>query len=114
MTGNASQSTLRRTLGVILTEPLGLTLGIHGGRPTFGPDGERRITEWLHENAKVAWVLDPAPWVVEYELLGSADFALNLDGRSDDFVRSISAKRSAALAAANRERTSELTNGAGP
>ncbi|MGG7463605.1 GIY-YIG nuclease family protein [Plantibacter sp. YIM 135347] len=103
VTGNASQSTLRRTLGVLLTKPLGIKLGIHGGRPTFGPDGEPRITRWLYENAKVAWVVDPEPWVVEHELLAGAVLALNLDGRSDDFARGISAKRSSALAAAKAE-----------
>lgn len=112
MTGNASQSTLRRTLGVLLTEQLGLTLGIYGGRPTFGPDGEPHITAWLHENAKVAWVVDPAPWAVEDELLGSSVLALNLDGRSDDFARSISVKRTTALAEANRKHGTESTNGA--
>ena len=54
----------------------------------------------MQENARVAWAVDPAPWVIEHELLASAVLALNIDGRSDDFVRSISSRRSAALAAA--------------
>jgi len=98
--GNASQSTLRRTLGVLLAEPLNLTLALHNGPAHYGTDGEARITRWMQENARVAWAVDPEPWVVEHELLGSAVLALNIDGRSDDFVRSISARRSAALAAA--------------
>lgn len=100
VTGNASQSTLRRTLGVLLADQLGLTLGLHVGRPTYGDNGEARITRWLHENAQVAWVVDPEPWNVEQELLHTAVLALNIDGRSDDFVRSISTRRSQALAAA--------------
>lgn len=98
--GNASQSTLRRTLGVLLAEPLELTLALHNGRAHYGTDGEARITRWMQENARVAWAVDPEPWVVEHELLASAVLALNIDGRSDDFVRSISSRRSAALAAA--------------
>lgn len=98
--GNASQSTLRRTLGVLLDESLNLTLALHNGRAHYGTDGEARITRWMQENARVAWAVDPEPWLVEHELLGSAVLALNIDGRSDDFVRSISARRSAALAAA--------------
>ena len=98
--GNASQSTLRRTLGVLLTETLDLTLALHNGRAHYGADGEARITRWMQENARVAWAVDPEPWVTEHELLASAVLALNIDGRSDDFVRSISSRRSAALAAA--------------
>lgn len=98
--GNASQSTLRRTLGVLLAERLDLTLALHNERAHYGADGEARITRWMQENARVAWAVDPAPWVIEHELLASAVLALNMDGRSDDFVRSISSRRSAALAAA--------------
>lgn len=99
-TKNASQSTLRRTLGVLLTDELGLTLGVHGGREHYGPQGEAFISRWLIDNARVAWAVDPQPWEAEDELLEHATLALNLDGRSDAFARSISDRRRAALAAA--------------
>lgn len=99
-TKNASQSTLRRTLGVLLADELGLTLGVHGGREHYGPQGEPLISRWLIENARVAWAVDPEPWKAEDELLADATLALNLDGRSDAFARSISERRRAALAAA--------------
>lgn len=98
--GNASQSTLRRTLGVLLTAPLGLTLSLHNGRAHYG-EGEPLITRWMHENARVACAIDPKPWEAEEELLKHAALALNIDGRgSDAFARSVSTQRSAASAAA--------------
>jgi hypothetical protein len=97
--GDASRSTLRRTLGVLLAEQLGLTLGVHKTREHYG-DGERLITRWLRDNAKVAWVVDPMPWEAEDELLEHAVLALNIDGRTDTFAKSISDRRRLALAAA--------------
>ncbi|WP_336646265.1 GIY-YIG nuclease family protein [Microbacterium sp. USHLN186] len=98
-TKNASQSTLRRTLGVLLANDLGLTLGVHGGREHYGAQGEALISRWLIENARVAWAVNPQPWEAEDELLEHATLALNLDRRSDAFARSISDRRRAALAA---------------
>lgn len=99
-TKDASRSTLRRTLGVLLADDLGLTLGVHRGREHYGPEGEALISHWLDANARIAWVVDPAPWEAEEELLAQATLALNLDGRSDAFARSISSRRRSALAAA--------------
>lgn len=99
-TKNASQSTLRRTLGVLLADELGLTLSVHSGREHYGPQGEALISRWLIENARVAWAVDPHPWEAEDELLADATLALNLDGRTDAFARSISDRRKMALAAA--------------
>lgn len=94
---DASRSTLRMTLGVLLTQQLGLTLELNRGRATYGQEGEARITRWLVDNARVAWAIDPTPWAVERELLASSALALNISGRDDDFVRSLSARRSEAL-----------------
>lgn len=102
-TKDASRSTLRRTLGVLLTDELGLNLGVHNGREHYGPQGEALISRWLIENARIAWAVDPRPWVAEDELLEDATLALNLDGRSDAFARSISDRRRAALAAARAD-----------
>lgn len=102
-TKDASRSTLRRTLGVLLTDDLGLTLGVHGGREHYGPQGEALISRWLIENARVAWAVDPQPWEVEDELLADATLALNLDGRTDAFARSISDRRKVAMAAARAD-----------
>src|SRR6476620_466398 len=56
MRGNAEGSTLRLSLGCILAAQLGIELRRVGSgkRLTFGP-GEQRLSEWLEENARVAW-----------------------------------------------------------
>lgn len=93
--GNASRSTLRRTLGVLLIESLSLTLGIRNGRELWVQ--ESVLSDWMHENARVAFAIDPAPWIAEGELLEHGTLALNIQGRRNDaFARSISARRSAA------------------
>ena len=97
--GNASQSTLRRTLGVLLADQLGLRLAVYGGREHYGP-GELQVSRWLHEHARFAYAVDPEPWVAEEELLAHAPLALNLRGRRDAFAEVISARRKLALAAA--------------
>jgi hypothetical protein len=62
MRGNAEGSTLRLTLGCLLSEELGLQLRRvgSGNRLTFC-DGEKRLSEWLAENAFVAWEVTPEP-----------------------------------------------------
>ncbi|WP_404311526.1 hypothetical protein LG314_09155 [Agrococcus terreus] len=101
--GDASRSTLRRTLGLLLAEELGLTLALYARRAHYG-SGETLITHWLRANARVSWVVDTMPWEAEVELLGGTSLALNLDGRTDRFARSISDRRIAALAAARAAR----------
>jgi hypothetical protein len=61
MRGNASGSTLRLSLGCLLSTTLGIQLcpGPHG-RMTFSA-GEAKLSAWLHENAAVTWVVCPAP-----------------------------------------------------
>lgn len=97
--GNASQSTLRRTLGVLLMDELELTLELRNGRQRWGE--ESILTDWMYQNARVAYVVDDEPWIAEEELLSRETLSLNIDGRSsDEFARSISERRSAARAAA--------------
>jgi hypothetical protein len=56
MRGNASGSTLRLSLGCILTDRLGIALRRVGrrGRFTFSA-GEQRLSAWMEENARVVW-----------------------------------------------------------
>lgn len=97
--GNASQSTLRRTLGVLLMEQLGLTLIVRKGRELWREEAE--LTDWMHENTLLTYAIDPAPWIAEDELLERATLALNIEGqRKNAFARFIPARRSAARAAA--------------
>ena len=80
-TGNAEGSTLRRTLGCLLSQELGIELRRvgSGSRFTF-LEGEQRLSAWMAENALVAWVPCERPWEVEEELISVLDVPLNLDG----------------------------------
>jgi hypothetical protein len=82
--GNASGSTLRLTLGCLLSEQLGIKLRRvgSGGRYTFTNPGEQVLDAWMRQHAFVTWVETNAPWELEDYLLTSAGLRLplNLDG----------------------------------
>lgn len=79
--GNAEGSTLRFTLGCLLSERLGIQLRRVGGgsRRTFA-EGERRLDEWLDANALVAFLPHPEPWTAEEEVIAAESLPLNLEG----------------------------------
>jgi hypothetical protein len=81
MSGNASGSTLRLTLGCLLAERLGLSLRPEGksARLTFGKAGEETLSAWLDANARVAWAEHPNPWTQEAALIKELSPPLNLD-----------------------------------
>jgi len=96
--GNAEGSTLRLTLGCLLGEELGIALRRVGSgkRLTFA-DGERRLSDWMGQNAFVTWVVDPAPWQAEKDLISRLSLPLNLDqNASHPFHERLSAMRRAA------------------
>jgi hypothetical protein len=81
---SAEASTLRRTLGCLLADELGLQLrrvGSTGRRTTF-TDGEQKLSAWMAENAFVSWVVRDRPWELEDALIGRLDLPLNLKGNS--------------------------------
>ena len=95
--GNAEGSTLRLTLGVLLAEPLGLQLRrVGSGRRMTFSDGERVLSEWMAEHARVSVVEHPEPWLLEEHLIASLSVPLNLDGNTHPFRPTLSAMRSAA------------------
>ncbi|GAA4968856.1 hypothetical protein GCM10023225_08980 [Kineococcus glutinatus] len=78
--GNAYGSTLRLTLGVLLADELGIGLrrvGSTGSRLTFS-DGEAVLNDWMAAHARVCWVEDPQPWLLETPLIEGVDLPLNL------------------------------------
>jgi hypothetical protein len=103
--GNAAGSTLRRTLGCLLSAPLGIRLRRvgSGGRYTFTNPGEQRLDEWMRQHAFVTWVETPAPWELEKHLLCSdLRLPLNVDGNSwQEAVAIVSAVRLKARQAAD-------------
>jgi hypothetical protein len=94
--GNAAGSTLRLTLGCLLSDDLGIGLRRVGSgtRLTFGHDGEALVTAWMAEHAKVTWTTVDHPWELEHELIRSHDLPLNLDqNRHHPFHAEMSAQR---------------------
>jgi hypothetical protein len=81
MRGNAEGSTLRLSLGCLLSKRLKIRLQRVGGgtRLTFGVEGEAKLSSWMDKNAFVAWKEHPKPWAVERRLLKELALPLNLD-----------------------------------
>lgn len=82
-TANAKASTLRKTLGCLLCDTLGIELRRvgSGNRLTF-VEGERELSTWMARNALVGWIVDPEPWTIEDHLIGQLDLPLNLMGNA--------------------------------
>ncbi len=77
--GNAEGSTLRLTLGCLLSEKLKIELRRFGSgkRMTFWT-GEKTLSEWMGENAFVTWIYQEEPWILEEELISHLFLPLNL------------------------------------
>jgi hypothetical protein len=81
---NAEGSTLRLTLGTLLTKQSGLPLRRVGSgkRMTFTHLGEQWLDIWMNENAFVCWVEHPTPWEIEKEIIKSICLPLNIQDNS--------------------------------
>jgi hypothetical protein len=93
--GNAYGSTLRRSLGCLLRDQLGLTpvISKNGKKIIFGK-GEEIISDWMSKNAFVTWLINDTPWEVEKELIRSICLPLNLQGNdTHPFHQSLKAIR---------------------
>lgn len=80
--GNAYGSTLRKTLGCLLSEQLGIRMqkvGNSGNRIHFA-GGEDVLSEWMAENAYVTWAIVERPWEIEDQLICQLNLPLNLKG----------------------------------
>ena len=96
--GNAEGSTLRLTLGCLLSEKLGIKLRRVGSgtRMTFG-EGENILSQWMDENAFVVWVVNSEPWLLEEKIIGEVSLPLNLDmNKEHPFHQSLSQIRKSA------------------
>jgi hypothetical protein len=89
-TGNGEGSTLRKTLGCLLADELGIQLRRvgSGNRMTF-VEGEQALSAWMAENACVSWVVRDRPWELEDELIAALDLPLNLQGNSHNRFNSV-------------------------
>jgi len=75
--GNAESSTLRLTLGSLLAATLNLSRDPARRSKSFG-EGERRISNWMAENAYVTWVVHDKPWSIEEQVIASLNLPFNL------------------------------------
>jgi hypothetical protein len=98
MQGNAEGSTLRLSLGCLLADQLGIELRRvgTGNRLTFST-GEARLSQWMEENARIAWTVCEEPWKLEETLIAAVNLPLNLDlNTANVFFPALSGLRRAA------------------
>lgn len=107
--GNAAGSTLRRTLGVLLSGVSSFPLRRvgSGSRMTFTHPGEQWLDVWMEKHAKVHWIPVEAPWELENILLATIPLPLNIQGNTHDFRLTLSGMRRQAAAEA---RLMEITD----
>jgi len=100
-TGNAEGSTLRKTLGCILADELGIQLRRvgSGNRMTFA-EGEQKLSAWMAENAHVSWIVRDRPWELEDDLIAALDLPLNLQGNPRNRFHSVRRVRARCVAQA--------------
>ena len=101
--GNAEGSTLRKTLGCLLSEELDIELRRvgSGNRRTF-VRGEQALSAWMDVHARVGFVLHDRPWELEDHLIASLDLPLNLQNNNRNrFHTELTAARSRCVARAN-------------
>ena len=101
--GNAEGSTLRMTLGVLLSEMSDCPLKRVGSgkRLTFTHIGEQWLDEWMADNARVCWLEHPEPWILERAILQTVSLPLNIqENGHHPFSEQLSGIRRAAKAEA--------------
>jgi hypothetical protein len=82
LTGNSRSSSLRMTVGALLTLELGLDPVGDGSRTYFHfGDGERRLTNWLVANTRIACVPSVDPFHEEKQILANAPLPFNISER---------------------------------
>jgi hypothetical protein len=101
-TGNAEGSTLRKTLGCLLADELGIRLRRVGSgkRMTF-VEGEHALSRWMAEHAFVSWMVRDRPWELEDDLIATLSLPLNLQqNRHSSFYSKLSEVRARCVAEA--------------
>jgi hypothetical protein len=101
--GNAEGSTLRLTLGTLLSgiSDFPLRRVGSGRRMTFTHLGERWLDDWMCANALVCWTEHDEPWLLEHDILNSYSLPLNIqDNRQHPFSTHLCDIRRSAKASA--------------
>jgi hypothetical protein len=104
--GTAKSSTLRLSLGVLLTKESGFPLRrVGNGRmKTFTKLGEQNLTSWIDRNALVCWMEQPEPWRVEKDVFELLSLPLNIQHNGHHpFAKCLKKLRAEARANATKE-----------
>jgi hypothetical protein len=103
---DAEGSALRKTLGVVLADELGLELRrVGSGRRRTLAGGEAVLTRWMADNVLVSWVARREPWHFEEELISKVDVPLVLHGNKNNaFYPELNRLRREAVRRSNRLR----------
>jgi hypothetical protein len=92
--GPIANSTLRRTLVALVGFDLSLKPVRVGRKLLMAKDEERALTQWMDEHARVGWIVWPAPWEVEAELLAvGPTLPLNVAGSRSAFRDELQRRR---------------------
>jgi len=100
----ARVSTLRKSLGCLLSDQLGIRLQQVGNisKASFA-DGEAILSEWMAQNAFVTWVVQEKPWKIEEAIIHRLNLPLNLQANeSHPFHPILSSIRKRCLEVAKR------------
>ncbi len=100
---DASRSTLRRSLGALLGDELGIHLQKINGRHRFGA-GEAALSAWIAANARVVWQDDFKPAQLQRSLIHALALPLNVQHNLHPFRKTLSTLRKKARAAAQQRR----------
>jgi hypothetical protein len=99
ITDDTSRSTLRRSIGCLMAEQLGIEFVVkrmsRGARRHFGfeSSGEHVLSKWMEENARVSWVQHDEPFLLEDHLIKTLTIPLNIKGNSHPFAKVLHSRR---------------------
>ncbi len=113
-TGGSGFSTLRRSLGALLKDELGLTAEPRSRGPSeqnyrcyrFDDRGEQRLTDWMRQHLRVAVTEHRDPEQIEVELIALARPPLNLTGWPNPYARELKTLRKRCADEARQARAS--------
>jgi hypothetical protein len=93
--GPIAHSTLRRTVVTLMGAQLELSVYRQpNGKFALPPDHEQRLTQWMAEHLRVAWMVYAHPWELEDALIRTGPrLPLNIMGSSDPFALELKARR---------------------
>lgn len=108
---DSTKSTLRRSLGSLLSKPLSLRFVVSrvsaGNKLHFGlGEGEMRLSDWMTQNARIGWLEYRCPWDLEKRLIYSLNLPLNIEHNSHHpFYPTLRDLRDEQFRCAKKERT---------